>query len=219
MVWFDVNQAKEATLDYCRNPIPKTPSDITKQLQKKVAGFYKKSNPMKVVLFTRKYVLNPLVADGFLVRYTSLEGDAWYKSRGLLVDFSKKRKLPVPRKINELYQINFLYLVEGSPQLPLPKRLPKPDAELNLDLVVLLQRFDKPPNYLWAMLNFFLSCSKKEDKERLRLYVYSLGLDEEMLDVFEKLFDYTDEYKIYRFPFKPDIEESEEFIGKLTGQL
>jgi len=212
MVVYSLEKAKRETLDYCRNPVPAVPVGIARHLKKHVSGFYPTSPARKITPMLKKDVLAPLEEEGFLVKYTP-EKPGWTKARTLLSRYNKKNE-PKPRGVNELYHTNFLYLEES--EFPTIKNLPKPDEELNLDLVVLLSKFGRTRTHTWDMLNLLLCASKKEHGDRLRLYLYKLPIDYGRVEVLERILEYGQEYTHYVFPFNPDFENAKTFLSKMT---
>ncbi|MCD4740685.1 hypothetical protein K8R43_05880 [archaeon] len=207
---FNKEKAKKETIKHCRHQIPRSSISIARQLKKKVAGFYPNSPPKKITPLMKKNILGPLEEDGFLIKYTP-EKTSWKKARLLLTLYHEKGK-PKPRKITELYQTNFLYLEDTV--FPLIKNLPKPEPELNLDLVVLLSKFKKTETYTWDLLNLLLAASKEEDQ--LRIYLYKLPIDYNKIEILERILEYGKEYTHIQFPFKPDQENAKNFLRKIT---
>ena len=212
MVAYSIEKAKREAIKHCRNPIPATSISITRHLKKKVSSFYPNSPAKKITPRIKKNILKPLEEEGFLVKYTTTS-PAWSKARALVSRYKKVGE-PLPRGITELYQTHFLYLEES--YFPTIKNLPKPNEELNLDLVVMLSKFEKTRTYTWDMLNLLLCSSKENTSNQLRLYLYKLPLDYNQVEILEKILEYGTEYSYITFPFKPDIENAKIFLRKIT---
>jgi hypothetical protein len=212
MVGYNLGKAKREALDYCKSAVPAVPAGIARHLKKRVSGFYPSSPARKITPLMKKDVLAPLEEEGFLVKYAP-DRPGWGKARALLSRYDKKGE-PKPRGVRELYHANFLYLEESD--FPTIKSLPKPDEELNLDLVVLLSKFGRTKMHTWDMLNLLLCASNKENSDRLRLYLYKLPIDYSRVEILERVLEYGQEYSHYAFPFKPDLENAKIFLGKMT---
>ena len=138
-------------IEFCRFPIPRTPTEIVNHLKKEVKDFYPKSRSNIVVRFLKQNHLEELVAKNILVEYFPSDS-TWTSTRQLMKHFFKNQNLTVPRKVSALYQINFLYLQHTPHIYKLPVL-----RDINLDLITLFYpmiKDKKVDNFFWAVLNF-----------------------------------------------------------------
>ncbi|MCD6414874.1 MAG: hypothetical protein J7L23_04600 [Candidatus Diapherotrites archaeon] len=214
MVAYNKLDVEKLVVGYCRKPIPSTTSEIVRYLKARVPSFYPKTPTKKVAKKFREDILTPLRDEGFIIEY--LPGDnVWLKARAL-VSYHHKKSTTKPRKLNALYQTNFLYL--GRETHPLIKRLPKVDKELNLDLVVFLSRFDKAKMNTWDLINFLLCARDDTSKAKLRLFVYKLPFDYNEVELIEKVLDYGSEFRLEGFPLSGDVNSAMGFLERLSKE-
>lgn len=212
MVRYNIERVKEETINFCKRPIPVAAIEIVRYLKRKVPGFYRKTPAKKIVGKFRGVVLAPLVEDGFIVEYKP-EDPVWYKVRALVSRFQTKKK---PRKVSAFYQVNFLYV--GGETYPRVDKLPQPEKELNLDLVVFLSKFEKEKMGVWDLINLLLCGGEREYQEKLRIYLYKLPFDYNEIEILEKVLDYAPDFKLEGFPLAPDINSAFSFLEKLSGK-
>jgi hypothetical protein len=204
---------KKEVLRCCRKPVPTTPVDVVRHLKKRFPSFYPGTPSRKAVYQVRTHILHPLEKDGLLVAYRRKD-QVWEKAVGLVRVYSRKNKKKTPRKLQEVYQTNFAYLEDNQTII----KLPTPDKETNLDLVVFLSRFEKPKNYFWKVLNLLLCCKDTKQRDRLRVFIYTLPLDYQGVNILEKVLEYGEEYKKFDVPLQPNLDEAKKFLEELSGQ-
>lgn len=212
MTTYNKFEANQKIIEFCRFPIPRTPSEIIKFLKKEVKNFYPKSRPDLVVSFLKKNHLNELTTKNILVEY-SIQDAHWKKTRAVMKHFHKSQATTVPRKVSSLHQTNFLYLQHTPHIYKLPVL-----REINLDLITLfypLVRDKKIDNFFWGVLNFLYSCELERDKMKIELY--KLDFSEKERGLLENFMNYSPEFNHFfkTFPFKPDSDKALEFLRML----
>ncbi|RLI98632.1 MAG: hypothetical protein DRP08_07960 [Candidatus Aenigmatarchaeota archaeon] len=179
-------------------------------------GFYPKAQPSKFIHLMEKDVIKPLEAQGLLVSYGPADA-CWEKVTSLIAQSAKRRGTKMPRGLSKAYQSHFLYLQDPT-HLPIVHGLCTPSKEMNVDLVALLNRFPKPEEYTWRMLNLLICARTDKARNALRIHLYRLPLDYDAADLLDSVLDYGCEFKTCRFPFQPDFEEAKRFLDSLAGQ-
>lgn len=214
MVAYDLNQVENAVLDICRFPIPRTPIEIAKTLKKTVPSFYPRTDAARTVATLRANTLKPLEEKGLIVRYAP-KLPQWARARRMLSYHHSKVPGKSPRKVAELYQINFLFLGKDSQIQRLPS-LP----EINLDLVILFYNFSelmRLPFYTWELINLFYSFSFPEHRDKIRIKLHQLNFTDRERSTLEKALEYYPEFSDYlgKFPFRPDPGRALQLLEKL----
>lgn len=214
MVYFNKEKAKEKTLNYLRYPIPRTPVSVTRHLKKELKNFYPKTEDYRATKKTKKHILKPLNNKNLIIRYTDKE-ESWKDARELLKKHREARNKPKPRKLNELYQINFFYLGKDTYIYKLPKL-----KEINLEIVALLYNItqgEQNKNFFWNILNLFHCYSNEKYKGKIRVKIYGSQFTDKESKTLDKLLEYHNEMEkvLNKLPFKPDIERCQEFLEKL----
>ncbi|MFW5895471.1 MAG: hypothetical protein ACOCT9_01875 [archaeon] len=214
MVNYNLIEAKERTLDYLRYPIPRTPVSIVEYLKKEVDDFYPKTSKYRVVEKLRNKVLKDLLENNVIVRYTR-EDEIWEAARTLLNKRYEQEGKPKPRKLKELYQINFFYLSSEAQIYNLPVF-----KDVNISLTAIFYRFleeKRVENFFWNILNLFYSYSVDENKGKIRLKIHSKEFSDKESRILERSLNHLDEFEyIFKeFPFKPDPEEAIKFLDKI----
>lgn len=212
---YDVAQARKQCIEFCRSPFPRTRTEIARHLKDNVAGFYPHTQPSKFIPLMQKDVITPLEDSGLLVSYTP-EDACWEKAALLIARSAKHRGTKTPRRVDIAYQVHFLYLQE-------PKALPSvhgfatTSKEMNIDLVALLHRFEKPEEYTWKMLNLLICARTEKARNALRIHLYRLPLDYDEADLLDSVLDYGNEFQQIAFPFQADFKEAKKFLDALAG--
>ena len=211
---YNIKEAESVVLEFCRFPIPRTPSQISLFLKKKLTTFFPRTPTPRTVGPLREKILNPLVKKGFILRYNP-QDPSWMKARRLVTHYYSRSPQASPRKLSELYQTNFLCLVETPWLYKVPSF-----AELNPDLVALLFNFTqskKQKNYTWKLLNLFHSYNQDEYRDKIRIRIHHLNFSEKEKDLLEKMLDYSPELKYFfdDFPFNPSLPKALEFLEEL----
>lgn len=214
MVYFDKSIAKEKTLDYLRYPVPRTPISIVRHLKKEVDNFYPKTNGYRVVKKLREEVLNDLINQGLILKYK--EGDReWGTAKELIKREYEASSKTKPRKLKEVYQINFFYLSKDNLTYKLPVI-----KDVNIELTALLYRFmeeKEVKNFSLKLLNLFHCYDKEEYKGRIRMKIHGKRFNEKESRLLDRSLDHTSEIRkvLNELPFKPDISEAESFLDEL----
>jgi len=214
---YNKNKILNEIIEFCRFPVPKTAIDIVRFIKYNNSNFYAKTPDKLVVKFLRKNFLDYLVEKGILVKY-SPDFDYWAKVRKFLSFYESKNKNKVTRKVNELYQINFFYFKNNSFLFKLPVL-----KEVNLDLVVLFYNLLKNikseefENFSFELINLLMIYRNEKFRDKLRLKIYDLNLEDKEINSFEKIFEYSlymNEF-FNKIPFKPYYEKGINFLEKL----
>ncbi len=214
MVYFNKEEAKEKTLEYLRYPVPRTPISTTRYLKKELEDFYPNTEDYRATKKLKKHIIKDLEKRNLLVKYTKEDGN-WERARELLRRHYESIDRPKPRKLTELYQINFFYLGKDSYIRKLPVL-----EEINLETVALMYRFienKENQNYFWNILNLFYSYLQEEYKGKIRVKIHGSRFAEEESRALDRLLEHTDEMKdiLNKLPFKPDIEKALKFIESI----
>jgi len=214
MVNYNIMEAREETLNYLRYPIPRTPVSIVEYLKKEVNDFYPKTNKYRVVEKLRNKILDDLLKKNVIVRYTK-EDEVWEVARKILNKKYESEGRSKPRKLKELYQINFFYLSPETQIYNLPVM-----KDINLNLTAMFYSFlekKELENFFWNILNLFYCYSVDKNKGKIRVKIHSRKFNEKESRLLEKALNHTDEFeKIFKtFPLSPNLEEALRFIEKL----
>ncbi|RLG22021.1 hypothetical protein DRN74_01250 [Candidatus Micrarchaeota archaeon] len=207
MVSYNLYEAEKIVLDFLRFPIPRTASQIAKQLRKELPSFYQKTGIYRTVKPLRENTLKPLLERGLILRYAVGE-PFWKRARAVLRQHNLRVGGRKSRKVSELYQINFLYLGRS----PMIYSLPTfPD--INLDLVVLFFNFASlisRETYTWDILNLYLCYSDEKMRDEIRLKIHQLNFSEREVNILEKALDYYLEFAGFfsKFPFKANLDKA-----------
>lgn len=214
MVHFDKEDAKGKVLEYLRYPVPRTPISIARYLKEEIDNFYPNTEDYRAVKKLKKHVLKDLEQKNLIVKYEENDSN-WENARELLKRHYDSTGRSKPRKLSELYQINFFYLGNDARiyQLPVIK-------EINLDIVALMYRFVEErdeENFFWNILNLFYCYSKDEYKGKIRVKVHGPLFEEKESRILERLLDYTENMEgiLDKIPFKPDIDRALEFLESI----
>lgn len=196
-------------VDFCRFPVPRSRSEIAQQI---INLRYYSSSPDRVIEFISP-LLDEACRRGLLVEYSPKSTD-WSEARQLVTEFAKRRRQPVPRKLNRLYQTNFFCLSEsfGLAEFPVLR-------QTNVALTALFYPFvrnKKASAFFWNLLNLFLAYQSWRD--RLRIRVYGLNLTENEREALLKALEQYPslESLLVQLPFLPNVEKAEEFLEKLA---
>ncbi|MCD6523019.1 MAG: hypothetical protein J7K68_04680 [Candidatus Diapherotrites archaeon] len=200
-------------INICGQGAPILPVNIVRLLQKR--GYFISKKPRKVIYKLKREVFSPLVDKNILLKYSPDQGEVWEKAIILSKIDAKKRRLPTPRKVSELYQTHFLYLGENT-TLPNIYSLPDAPPDVNLEINAFLSRFKKPKNFTWEMLNLLMCASDKGVRDDLRVHLYILPLDYDEIELLEKVLEYGELFKGIHFPFKPDVDEAKGFLSRFS---
>lgn len=217
MVQYNLSNIEQKTIEFCRYPVPRTPIDIVRYLKMKDSNFYQKTPSEQVVKFLRRGVLDKLVEKNLLVKYNQNHKD-WERARKLLSYYFSRQEGKQPRKVAELYQVNFLYLGNDSLVFNLPSF-----SEINLDATTLLYNLTKGKNYENFFLNFInlILCYKSIVlRDDLRMLIYRIDFSDNERKFLEKVLDVTSTDKSMNsffalFPFQPDAEKAKRFLMEL----
>jgi len=198
-------------LDFCRFPVPRTPSGIILFLKSKRDDVYKNTPPSRAAALLRDRILDPLVTKNILVCYTP-DSTQWPEARELLRQYCKSQGISPPRKLNELYQANFFYL-SGDVTVLLP-----PFPDINLDLTAMFSRFtsgNNMPDFTWQLLNLFQSYAQNRDQ--IKMAMHRIEFDERELDVLERALNHHTALQPFfdSFPFRPDAEKAAAFLRRI----
>jgi len=212
---YDVSKAQKECAAFCRAPFPRTRTEIAKHLKQSVGGFYPNTQVSKLIPMMEKDVLRPLEAAGLVVSYEPADA-CWEKVTSLIARSAKRRGTKAPRRIAKAYQAHFLYLQDPT-TMPTVHGLCTTSKEMNVDLVALLSRFQKPEEYTWRMLNLLVVARTEKARNALRIHLYRLPLDYDAADLLDSVLDYGHEFEGAVFPFQPDFEEAKRFLDSLVG--
>lgn len=215
MVYFNIYKAKKETIKFLRYPIPRTPIEISRHLKENLENFYPKTKDYRTIKSLKENVLNELIDRKLVVRYTEKD-ENWKIARKLINRHRENKGKPKPRKLTELYQINFFYIGKDTEihKLPVIK-------EVNLELVALLYRFiekEKNQPLFWNLLNLFYCYSKDEYKGKIRVKIHGRNFNENESKSLDRLLDHTEDLSkiLDKIPFKPDIKKATTFLKKLN---
>ncbi|MCK4327206.1 MAG: hypothetical protein KAW41_01890 [Candidatus Diapherotrites archaeon] len=207
---FDGGIARREVLVYCSGQVPRTVAGIARHL-KTLPGFYPKTPGEKLGKPVRSLVA-PLLSAGLLIKYTP-QNSCWERAREMTTKGNRAAGNPVPRKVGELYQTNFLYSYDSHPPII---SLPVPGGEMNFEANALLYHFPKPANYTWEMLNLLMAASDAKQKDDLRLHLYVLPFDYREIEFLEHVLDFGYEFREIKFPFRPSVDEAKGFLSELA---
>ena len=213
MVSYFKDKINEEIIEFCRFPIPRTPIQIINHLKKSDSKFYQKTEASRVVSFLREKYLKNLEYNGILIKY-NLDSKQWKRARYMVKYHYSKSPEKSPRKLTELYQINFLYL-KGNPEIG---KLPA-FSDINLDLVVLFYNFLNVSDikfYTYELLNLFYSYSIPEHRDKIRIQLYQLNFSEREQNILERALDYHPDFKEFfdELPFRPDPDRAIQLLTK-----
>lgn len=214
MVYFDRSRAREEALNYLQYPIPRTPVDIVRHLKEKLDNFYPNTNEYRVVKKLRENILNELVKNNIVIKYTQTD-EEWPQARELLRKEYERSNRSKPRKLKSLYQINFLYLGRERIMRNLPKL-----KDVNLELTAMFYRFTQEKeieNYSLNLLNLFYCYDEEEYKGEIRMKVHGRQFTEKESRLLDRSLKHTDKFnRVFdELPFQPDIEKAVTFLEKL----
>lgn len=214
MVYFNKEKAKKETLKYLRYPVPRTPISITRHLKKELDNFYPNTKDYRATEKLKKHILKELEEKNLIIKYTE-QSENWETARELLRRHYESQDKPKPRKLSELYQINFFHLGKDTHVYKLPVI-----EQVNLETVALMYRFTEEKenkNYFWNILNLFYCYSKDEYKGKIRVKIHGSLFTEEESTALDRLLNHTEnlEKVLNKLPFKPNIDKAIEFIETL----
>ncbi len=208
-------EIEQKIVEFCSNPIPRTPIEIVRYLKALYPEFYPKTPDKLVVKFLRKKFLEKLCKKQFIVKY--LHRDLLFnKSRKLLSYYLKKANVKKkPRKLTELYQVNFFYLKPSKILLKFPA-IP----EINLDAVTIMHKWfrqTKTENFGLELANLLMCYESPSLRDEIRIKLYSLPFKEYDKELFEKLLEVIISNEEVRklldsIPFSPNLDKALDFL-------
>ncbi len=205
----------EHILDVLNNPVPKTAGQISRDLVGR--GLFK-SKPNKLAGHIKRRYLKGLVERNLVVEFTPEDGESWEHARGLVKIFSRIK----PRRVDALYQTNFLVAFTSFTSDFGFNKLPPVDPSLNLVAMAFLHKIrGKKPEFTKSiglnLFNFLMIAKIKEYRDKIRLFMYKLPLDYADIDLLEKMLDYG--FRLPEFPFDPNLENAENFLREVSEIL
>jgi len=211
MTHYSLDAAKQELIEFCKYPIPRTGSDIVRILKSKVPNFYPKTTPKRVVKEIRKKIIEPLIKEGKIVEYTQKDEKFSY-ARKLLSLYFKNQARKSPRKIERLYQVNFLLLGDTYflGKLPIVK-------EINLELCAMGYNFVKEKKiegFAWKVINLLWCYSISGYRSKINIEIEKISFTDKEKDLLEKLLSHFSSFsQIYQqLPFNPSLQKATEFL-------
>ncbi|GEM_PF-5480549 len=204
----------ERILKACSSPIPITITEIGRRV-------FPSKRPDKAGEKIRP-LINELVEQGLIVKINK-GTRAWKLAKELNKRFLETK----PRRAGNLYITHFLVYLEkrynnknNNKSKAKTLFLPSIDPEMNLAIIAMLERVLRNKQVIAVdlpleFLNLALLSKSKEEKDKIRLFLYSLPADYPEIEALEKILDYGSTIDL---PFKPDMERARMFLTDLFRQ-
>jgi len=217
MVNYNTMKARKETLNYLRHPVPRTPISIVRHLKSELEDFYPNTNGYRVVSRLKETVIEDLLDKNVVIKYTE-EDDVWRTARELLNKEYESMNKSKPRKLTDLYQINFFYLSPETQIYNLPVL-----KDINLNLTAMFYRFlenKKVKNYFWNVLNLFYCYYNDENRGKIRVKIHGRQFSEKESRILDRALNHAEEFEelFEGFPFQPDPEEAIIFLERLQEE-
>jgi len=214
MTHYSKDIAKQEIVEFCKYPIPRTGSDIVRILKNKVRNFYPKTTPKRIVKDIYEKLLQPLINQGYIIEYNIKDPEFQY-ARKLVSLYFKNQIRKSPRKIEKLYQVNFLLL--GDPKfldnLPTIK-------SINLQMCAMAYNFVKEKkinNFTWKLINLLWCYSIPGFRSKINVEIEKVNFTEKEKDLLVSLLNnYNNFAHLYNeLPFNASLQKAVEFLLEL----
>jgi hypothetical protein len=214
VVRYNKSKIESEVLNFCKFPVPRTSVEIVRYLKARDLSFYPKTEASQVVKFLKRDILDDLVDSGLILRYNSKQPQ-FERARKLLAYYYSKQPNVSPRKVQLLYQANFLNLGEDNFFKTLPTF-----PEINLDVTALLYNLTKDKsfeNFSFELINLIYCYLDPDNKDKIRLSLYTLDFTERERELIEKILEYNNIMQEFcnSIPMKPDVDRALDFLKSL----
>jgi hypothetical protein len=191
-------------LNLLKTPVPLTPTELVEQ-----SGIYKKDKKTPSLLYSR--YLKPLIFMNLVFEYKP-DMIVWSDVISLIKYRRRELGAKIPRKIEKVFQIHFLYLLSDFSFIIKPP-LFSPENNFYMCLLVHKHLYGKEiEEPFWNFVNLFLSYIHHPETVVQKIYEIPFYEHERevLLNVLEESKDVSD--WIGSLPFKPDLDKALEFL-------
>lgn len=191
-------------LNILKSPIPLTLTELVVR-----SGFYKVDKKSPSLLYKR--YLKPLIKTNLVYEYDKTM-DVWKDILSLIKYNKRELGAKIPRKLERVFQIHFLYLLSEFTFIIKPPSF-SPSTNFYLCLLIHKHLFNKDiKEPFWNFINLFLSYVYNPETVIQKIYKIPFYEHERkiLLNVLEESKDVLE--WVSTLPFKPDLDKALEFL-------